>query len=219
MTADYKLDTLHPLGLHGDKYLLDLVDALSKQISIYMELGTYVGNTMCYLAKRYPNSIVYSCEAKKRHFDEAAKNLRKAGIWNASLFHEKSSEFLRRAHVSPQCTVFIYHDAHGFGIDPLFPLEDDLKFSLGKFDKAIMVIDDYNIPDRPDFTCWERITWDLIREVLDLRRRTYTCVVPNYKEKTSPYHPLTGYILIAYGGVKVPRLEGFDVFNYEGKGQ
>jgi hypothetical protein len=141
----------HETGFHGDQYLLSLVDELMSQTDYFIETGTNVGSTLAFTAKKYPHITCLSCEPGTEAHSNAAINT--SGLLNVRLYNETSTDFLIRIKREMQ---FLFHervlfwlDAHGYGFD--WPLKEEIEFITTNFNKAIILIDDFKVPERGCF--------------------------------------------------------------------
>lgn len=190
------------LGFHGDKYLLEIVDTLAQRCECFVETGANVGSTLAYVAKQYPQIQCISCEPDGPAFEEARKNTSELG--NVRLYNELSQDFIRRIEREmPELfgkNTLSWLDAHGYGFK--WPLKDELAFITGKFKKGFILIDDFKVPglDCFKYDVYEDqvCSFDFIKGSLNTEHE-YAVYYPNYTEKTSPHHPLTGWGLIVFG--------------------
>lgn len=191
------------LGFHGDAYLLRFVDLLLRDCECFIETGTNVGSTLAYVARTYPNVQCVSCEPDKEAFDEAKRHTEKLG--NVSLFNMLSQDFIAMLKkdmpgLFGKKTVF-WLDAHGYGFK--WPLKDELRFITENFSSGCILIDDFKVPGldcfKYDVYQDQICSFDFVRDSLD-KRHGYRVYYPDYTDKTSPHHPLTGWGLIEFGG-------------------
>lgn len=193
--------TFLPVGFHGDRYLLDVVDALAQDVEVFVETGTNVGSTLAYFARKYPHIPCLSCEPDLEAFQHAKKNV--AGLTNITLYNQTSQQFLetlREKHtdIFPKKVLF-WLDAHGYGFQ--WPLKEELAFISGNFLHALILIDDFKVPGREVFGYDEYqgqiCSYEYVKDALN-PVRTYKVYYPNYTEHTSTHHPLRGWGLITY---------------------
>ena len=191
------------LGFHGDRYLIELVFAAARRSTQFIETGTNVGSSLHYFAKNFPQIRCYSCEPDEgsaRFAREKTKPLA-----NARVYHEFSPAFLHTlakedpAILGRKETIF-WLDSHGFGFQ--WPLKDEVEFITSRFPGGFLFIDDFKVPGRPQFLFDEYngqiCGFEMIASSL-ARGRRYRLFYPCYQEKTSPHHPLKGWILIEFG--------------------
>ena len=200
------------VGFHGDRYLLELVDCLSKNISFFIETGTNVGSTLSYMARTYPDVQCLSCEPDSEAFKYALKNT--AGLPNVSIHNETSDEFLKRIRHEHDYLfakdVLFWIDAHGDGFE--WPLKAEIQFITGKFRSANILIDDFKVPGLECFGYDEYndqvCSFDYIRD--SFATDNYDLYYPSYTDRTSEHHPLRGWGLFVNNKTfKIPAsLEG-----------
>jgi len=188
--------TFMSVGFHGDKYLLDFVDVLTKEVDIFIETGANVGSTLVYFAHKYPHIPCLSCEPDIEAFHHAQRNLANAS--NATLYNQTSQEFLitlekQYPDVFRKPTLF-WLDAHGYGFK--WPLKEELAFITAKFSHAWILIDDFKVPglDGLGYDVYEEqvCAFDYIKDALN-PAQSYSLYYPNYTEHTSQHHPLRGW--------------------------
>ena len=173
------------------------------KVETFVETGTNVGTTARYMAEMYQGIPVYSCEPDPEAFRIAQQNLKE--YKNVSLYKMKSPDFLYRIHSEyPELNEklnFYFLDAHGYGYT--WPLRDEVKFITNTLSEAIILIDDVRVPHLPHhfrYDNYESQVCDLEHIVESLAsNRTYVICYPNYTERTSRHHPLTGYMFVGYG--------------------
>ncbi len=189
-------------GFHGDTYLLALVDSILARCECFIETGTHVGTTLAYVARTHRHLTCLSCEPN----DELRRSAEQATARydNATILPMTSQEFLKvygqRYPDVPRRRVFFWLDAHGDGFD--WPLREEVQHVTRTYPSAYMMIDDFRVPDRPEFgfdeydgqVCDFDYVKDSIQPGLSYRR-----YYPAYSEHTSPYHPLRGWVLFDIG--------------------
>lgn len=192
---------IHPMGFHGDKSLLDLVDKIIPHVQLFIETGTNVGSTIAYVARSYPDLRCISCEAISDFFEIAKQNTR--NLSNITLHQEQSHEFLKRLEQDPgilSATPLVWLDAHGYGFE--WPLREEISFLTSQFKSAYILIDDFQVPGLNCFgyDAWGSSTcsFEYIKGSLS-PQRTYKLCYPNYTDHTSSFHPLRGWGLITFG--------------------
>jgi len=196
------VSTFFNVGFHGDTYLSDLVDTITKEVNVFVETGTNVGSTIAYVARTYPHIRCLSCEPDIEAFQYAMKNT--AGLSNVTIYNETSQEFLSRikrqhAELFEQNTLF-WIDAHGYGFK--WPLKEEIAFITTNFKAANILIDDFKVPGLDCFAYDEyqgqECSFDYIKNSINLKLN-YNIYYPNYTERTSKHHPLRGWGLIVFG--------------------
>jgi hypothetical protein len=125
---------------------LDL--ALACNFEAIVETGTFRGSTTRFLAQNSGGAPVYSCEYGPLHFEFAKWRLR--GDQNIFLFNLDSRNFIRDLKISRQAKTFFYLDAH-WGAD--LPLREELNLIIQKFENFVVMIDDFEVPNDPEYQC------------------------------------------------------------------
>lgn len=201
--------SFHTLGFHGDRYLLEVADWILPRVDLFVETGTNVGSTLAYVAKRYRELPCLSCEPDAEAFASAVENT--AGLGNVQIYNESSQVFLNRLlMVDPVVRdrpVLFWLDAHGYGFD--WPLRDEIAFITRNLTSAFILIDDFKVPDRPEFgfDCYlsQECSLEYIEGSLE-PTRPYAVFYPAYTDRTSTHHALRGWGLILDDnrGVEIP---------------
>jgi hypothetical protein len=193
-----------PIGFHGDRYLLAIVDHLATFADFFVETGTNTGITLSYFARRFRHIPCLSCELDADRALPLARE-RTSELENVTIFAEPSPTFLRRLgrdyrSLFSQRGLF-WLDAHGPGFD--WPLRDEVRFIFERFDRASILIDDLLVPGyeavfRHDRYDGQDCSFDYIRGVIPAGA-IYRLYYPDYTERTSNHHPLCGWGLIQFG--------------------
>ncbi len=199
--AGRRLSELLPIGFHGDRYLLDLVDLIAGRCECFIETGANVGSTLAYMAQNYPHMKCLSCEPDPEAYKYAIENT--IGLGNIKIFNETSQEFIFRLRHEYKSlfdgkTMF-WLDAHGYGFK--WPLKDEIAFITSEFMSGYILIDDFKVPGRDDFLYdtykGQICSLDFVKGTFD-KKHVYNVYYPAYTEKTSPCHPLCGWCLIEF---------------------
>lgn len=191
-----------PVGFHGDEYLLRLVDSIAPRCASFIETGCNVGSTASYVARTFSHLRVSSCEPDDTAFAVAERTL--DPFANATVVNEPSPGFLHAIFdadpdIARVCSL-CWLDAHGYGFQ--WPLAREVALLTSRCDSGFLLIDDFQIPDRPDFAFDEYegqvCGLDLVRPALS-PGKAYQLFLPSYREHTSKHHPLVGTALIVFG--------------------
>jgi len=187
------------IGFHGDRYLLQLVEALAKESNVFIETGTNVGSTLAYFARKYPATKCFSCEPDDSAYSLARENTEK--LENVSLFHGTSQQFIENILAnenwvfSEQCLFWL--DAHGYGFE--WPLNQEIEFITTRFESGFILIDDFKVPGQQQFgydTYQDQIcSYDFIKDSINPAKSSQL-YYPTYSDQTSMHHPLRGWGLL-----------------------
>lgn len=207
----------HDVGFHGDRHLLSLIDAVMPLADNFIETGANLGNTVLYVAKRWPRIRACSCEPGIAAYATAAR--RAAGVPNCDIRESTSPEFfddlVRERPALLKEMNFFHLDAHGYGFH--WPLWDEVAWITSNLERAIVLIDDLLVPGRPEFGYDEHegqvCSIEALRRSL-MPGRSYEVLYPRYTERTSPFHPLRGHGLLWFGALPI-RLTGQQHEHYE----
>ena len=202
-----------PKGFHGDRFLLELVDALVDRVGpttgTFVETGSNVGSTLGYVARRFPALACLSCEPDP---DAHAAAVEHACIRaDVELFQETSQEFLvrlarDRAGIE-SAPILAWLDAHDYGYE--WPLRDEVTYFTERFESGYLLVDDFRVPHDESFG-WDayggrECSFEYIADAI-APGVAYRVYYPAYREHTSPWHPLRGWGLLQFG----PRLEDLE---------
>jgi hypothetical protein len=175
-------------GFHRDPIygglVLDLLSAF--KFTSFVETGTFRGYTTELIATRHPELTVYSSEVVQSTYDAAHRALKKYPNIKLSLKNsdEWIAELLKTGELGAQ--PFFFLDAHW---QTYWPLRAELRHISDAGIKAVSVIDDFEVPGRPDFgfdvdgggqlTAGEKCNLDYIRPSLGAQNR-YKALFPKY---------------------------------------
>lgn len=137
-------------ALNGQKCRQALVEALVREaeVAAIVETGTFRGTATAYLAGLTPLPI-YTVEHNPRCY-----GFSRAALWrfcNVHVFKGDSRDFLQRLTALSSLKgkrVLFYLDAHG-GDD--LPLREELETIFRHWENAIVLVDDFQVPDDPGF--------------------------------------------------------------------
>ncbi|MGD1084274.1 MAG: hypothetical protein ABSA47_05905 [Verrucomicrobiota bacterium] len=197
------LSQFFDVGFHGDKFLMDFVEAAARRSVQFVETGANVGSTLCYFAARHPLIRCYSCEPDAASCQFARRKAQ--GLKNARVCHQSSPEFLATlvkedpSMLTRKETIF-WLDSHGWGFP--WPLCQEVEFVTRNFAGAWLFIDDFKVPGQSQFlydeydgqVCAFETIANSMKPAVD-----YRLYYPKYTEKTSLHHPLKGWVMIEFG--------------------
>lgn len=190
--------------LQGDLVMRKLLKFLVGEcnISFIIETGSYKGHTTTLFGEMFPHLKVYSCEIDPENYLDAKINTHK--FKNIKIYNISSNLFLKeilnKKEIGSKPLFFL--DAHWLDF---WPLEDEMKI-IGKMTKeAIIIIDDFKIPnetryeydDYKDKEC----SIDMINPNLK-KGNNYNLLLPKYGIKAAynsniPHNPwLIGHAVI-----------------------
>jgi FkbM family methyltransferase len=190
-----------PVGFHGDRHLLRLVDLLAARARTFLETGSNVGSTLGYVARRFHDLDCLSCEPDPAaHAVATAHACVRPGV---ALHRETSQELLQRIarDHAPLLSkpLLAWLDAHDHGFE--WPLRDEVAFLTRRCARGFLLIDDFRVPHDPRFG-WDsydgrHCSFEYVRDSIapDVHWRLY---YPAYSEHTSPFHPLRGWGLLQF---------------------
>lgn len=201
-TSKRVLTPVYEAGFHGDHYLIEFVASIIPHVDTFIETGTNVGTTTKFMAETYPKLSIYSCEPDVDAFKHAKKITK--DYKQVYLYNMVSPDFLYHVHRDypslNESTNFYWLDAHDYGYT--WPLAEEIRFITTNQQKAIIMIDDAEVPGQPQFKYAEydgqKCNVAYVEEALAANKR-YQFIHPNYSAHTSKHHPLIGVIIIVVG--------------------
>jgi len=182
-------------AFHGDEYLLRLVDYLMPHCINFIETGTHRGDTFAYVAHNYPYRFSAGCEPNESYLKEAQTKVR--GLINVETFKMTSQDFLPYIYEDDplDCKRLFWLDAHGHGFD--WPLAFEIGFITSHYNKAFILIDDFQVPGKPQFSydisTGNICSYETIKKFINNDYRVY---YPAYTERTSKTMKLVGWGLL-----------------------
>ena len=133
---------------HADKNFETVMRDLFVQVrpSCFVETGTHMGWTSCWVAENYPGLPIHTVEVDAAYFRLASENL--APYPWAKVTLGSSPEFLEKLVPSlAGGTPLVWADAHWW--QPV-PLREECRIISESLDRYVVVVDDFECRD-PDF--------------------------------------------------------------------
>ena len=135
---------------NGQQFRLKIFSELldSFEFDFIVETGTFKGATTEYIGKEV-DIPVFSTEVHERNYGFAAHRLRR--LKNVHVEFNDSRNFISNLAAEPDCqakSVLFYLDAH-WNAD--LPLAEELAIILEHWNKSIILIDDFQVPDDPNY--------------------------------------------------------------------
>ncbi len=135
-------------AFHGDEQWKTLVKKITDAVSptSIVETGTYKGDTTEYLAK-ISSSPIFTCEVIGMYRRESGRRL--SPYKHVNLLKGSSAALIQRLVAEKKLgeMPLFFLDAHWYGY---WPLADEMKH-ISALSKAIIMIDDFKVPGRPQF--------------------------------------------------------------------
>ena len=135
---------------HDDKNMMKIIlNLLHNNVEVFVETGSFMGKTIFFVGKNFPNIKCYSCELNKSYYEIAHEQVK--DLTNVNLMFKPSPYALydiskNEENLFNKTTLF-WLDAH-WGFTPLF---DELVYITNNFNKFIIIIDDFTIPNDKGF--------------------------------------------------------------------
>ena len=175
---------------NGQKIRLEIVDNIIKKFKPkkIIETGTWIGNTLEYFLK---NEIpTFTAEIEKKYYYFSKARFSENNFLN--IFNCNSVEMLKEMNNFTE-PVFAYLDAHWYSD---LPLNEELSH-LALFDEAIILIDDFKVPDNPKWKYDSYKNTDLTLDAVSISN-DFSIFFPNY-EPDSDGGSKTGCVFLAKG--------------------
>jgi hypothetical protein len=184
-------------GFHGDRILKAFVKNLLARhgISAFVETGTSKGETTAFVAQLNHSLPVYTCEVHPPTFRETSARL--TSFPNIVMRESSSPDFLQGlvGKTSLGDLPLFWLDAHWY---KFWPLRDELSIITRQLGAAVILIDDFEIPGRPQFgydttnqyrggataEAPIKCNLDYIKDVLD-PRHSYNVIFPKYPRRAA----------------------------------
>ncbi len=171
---------------NGQLFRKEIFTELIAKISFdcVVETGTFKGTTTEYMAQTIDFPI-FTVEAMERNYGYAAHRLRE--FENIFLQHGDSRSFIKQLASQPELlhkTVMFYLDAHWY--DDL-PLAEELGLIFKYWDKMVILIDDFQVPDDPgygydDYGVGKALTLDYLKVHDSYEFRVFVPTLPSDQE-------------------------------------
>jgi len=183
-------------GQHGRQAIVqDLLDRLAP--AAVVETGTFRGISTEWIAERYQGPI-FTCEKERLYYYQAEKRLQKSD--NVTRRIQDSREFLRDIvrTLPTDRPILFYLDAH-WELD--LPLQEELQIIFGSPCRAVVLVDDFQVPDDAGYT-WDdygegkALVPSLVGSVLPGDTTLYFPTLPSAQENGA----LRGCCVIVRGG-------------------
>jgi hypothetical protein len=158
--SDYRTGARLDYGsaaFHGDRVFQGLIQKLIESVPIgtFVETGTFLGDSSGFVASRNAAVPVYTCDVDPEALAKAPRRLWR--LTNLKVAHASSERFLRtlieQGHIRGIPLFFL--DAHW---QRYWPLGEELRIISDAGMPAVIVVDDFQVPGRPEFGF---DTWDV----------------------------------------------------------
>jgi len=137
-------------GFHGDRVFQRLIQEIISCLPItsFVETGTYIGDSTAYVASRWSNLSIFTCEINEDFFLKSKHRLKK--FKNVELSRTSSEGYLKELVENNRLgkLPLFFLDAHWYDY---WPLEDEIYVISFSCPNAIVIIDDFQVPGRPEF--------------------------------------------------------------------
>lgn len=179
---------------HDDKKMMEIIlHQLEHNIDVFIETGSYMGKTIYFVGKNFPNIKCYSCEVNKNFYSIAQEQIN--NLPNVSLVLKPSPKALYdiikydNQLFNKKCLFWL--DAH-WGSNPIY---EEIAYITTNFKNFCIIIDDFTVPDDKGFHS-DGYNFDLIKPHIKNIKNIHI-YYPNYPStdnccKNNP----VGYIIL-----------------------
>ncbi len=217
LMAHYTLTTVSTAStsFHNDGILHELISRTIESFCIrtFFETGTFKGESLRFAIRKFGNRLNYiSCEIDKEIFDFASIQLAKDNSIGVEakrkvvLLNGTSPALIRKTSQDGTAVppVLYWLDAHWYSN---LPLLDELKEILGSSQEAVIMIDDFKVPQSSPFSGRfdsygdVELSLDYIGNTLRLygEASSYAILFPNYDDDSAhSAGNLRGYVAIYF---------------------
>jgi len=179
-------------GVQGRKQIF--ADLLSEGgVKTIIETGTYLENTSGYMATTSGLQVL-TCEKNRKLYSLAKMRLK--NIHLVKLFNMDSRTLLRDLSKDKSVTeseCFFYLDAHW---DKELPLKEEIQIIASCWDKFIIMIDDFKVPDDDGYVHDSYGTLEYINMPALKSKYNLSCYFPTMQSTEEPT-PSTGCVVLA----------------------
>lgn len=144
------LDNKFPF--HNDKFMMTIMIELLNNADIFVETGTFLGNTSLFVGLNFNNLKVFTCEISEKYYNHSLNYLH--NISNVTAVLEKSPEALYNLEKYYNNEVYnknivFWIDAHW---EQELPLNNEIEYITKNFNNYCIFIDDFKNPFDSGFT-------------------------------------------------------------------
>ena len=179
---------------HDDKKMLTIILEILNNSNVFIETGSYMGKTIYFVGKNFPNLECYSCEIDKNSFAIAQEQVQH--LKNVKLDYKPSPESVY--NIKNQYNPDIYNKKVCFWLDAHWhtdPLYDEIKYITSNYKQFCIFVDDFTIPYDNGF--WtDGYNIEKIKPYI-MNKESLKFYMPNYssKDECCKDNPC-GYIVI-----------------------
>ena len=179
---------------HDDKKMMTVMLDILNNSDVFIETGSFMGKTIFFVGKNFPQLKCYSCEIDIKSFSIAYEQIK--DLENVKLDLKPSPTALYNIKEHYDSNIFekkvcFWLDAH-WHTDPLY---DEIKYITSNFKNFCIFIDDFTIPyDKGFWTDGYNI--EKIKPYI-MNKATFKYYMPNYlsTDECCKHNPC-GYIVI-----------------------
>jgi hypothetical protein len=194
---------------HDDKKMMEIIlYQLENHIEVFIETGSYMGKTIYFVGKNFPNIKCYSCEVNKNFYAIAHEQI--SDLPNVNLALKPSPHALydiaKYENELFNKTCLFWLDAH-WGSTPLY---DEISYITEKFNKYCIIIDDFTVPNDKGFHT-DGFNFDLIKPYIKNMDNVHI-YMPSYasSDDCCSNNPV-GYIILTNIDME---LQDINIMNY-----
>lgn len=160
---------------HNDLFMMSIILNDLDKSDIFIETGSFLGNTIYFVGANFENLKCYTCELQQKYFNITQKKVK--DMLNVTAMFVKSPDALYK--ISEDIDIFnkkvcFWLDAH-WKTDPL---NEEIKYITENFKNYTIYIDDFVIPWNKNFTN-DGFTIEKIKPFI-ANKNKISCYMPNY---------------------------------------
>lgn len=204
----------------NDHFMMSMMLKELESSDIFIETGSYLGNTIYFVGVNFPRLKCYTCELQQNFFEIAQRKLK--NLYNVTCMNIKSPDALYK--ITGDYGIEIFNKKVCFWLDAhwvLTPLNDEIKYITENYKNYTIYIDDFTVPWNENFKN-DGFTIEGIKPFI-ANKNNIGCYMPNYPD-TSPEcnvatswtesGPPVGYCILTTDTStydKIPLIKKFDL--------
>lgn len=135
---------------HNDKKMMKVMLKILEEFNVFIETGSFMGKTIYFVGKNFPQLDCYSCELNKEYYNIAHEQVK--DLNNVKLDIIPSPNAVYNIHKNYDNDIYdkktcFWLDAHWHTV----PLYDELKYITSNYKNFCIFVDDFTIPSDKGF--------------------------------------------------------------------
>jgi len=200
---------------HNDKKMIKVILEILENSDIFIETGSFMGKTIYFVGKNFPQLKCYSCEIDKNSYDIAFEQVKDLDNVKLDLMPSPYAVYnIQKNHDND-----IYDKKTSFWLDAHWntnPLYDEIKYITSNYKNFCIFVDDFTIP-------WDKGFWtdgydiEKIKPYI-INKDKLKFYMPNYpsNDECCKDGNVSGYIVITNMNINTyDFLKEIDINDYE----